>query len=138
MSARAMHYGQSRRSPRIVANGTRGPHRGQGRREMKRGVNSLRQALRPPTSPIHTHSRVSCHCPIDGSRCYPGATRRDFAAVLSYLAGWISAKEGICKAMELPRTTTEEGDIGYRGQRAQGRGEPGYLRLGHLNIALHG
>ena len=62
-----MHYGQSRRSPRTVANGTRGPHRGQGRREMKRGVNSLRQALRPPTSPIHTHSRVSCHCPIAGT-----------------------------------------------------------------------
>ena len=40
------------------------------------------------------------------------------------------SKEGICKAMELPRTTTGEGDIGYRGQRAQGRGEPGYLRLG--------
>ena len=76
MSARAMHYGQSRRSPRTVANGTRGPHRGQGRREMKRGVNSLRQALRPPTSPIHTHSRVSCHCPIAALPVLPRRTRR--------------------------------------------------------------
>ena len=30
--------------------------------------------------------------------------------------------------MELPRTTTGDGDIGYRGQPAQGRGEPGYSR----------
>jgi hypothetical protein len=62
-----MHYGQSRRSPRTVAYGTRGAHRGQVRREMKRPVNSLRQALRPQTSPIRTHIRVSCHCPIDGN-----------------------------------------------------------------------
>ena len=132
MSARAMYCGQSRRSPRTVANGTRGPHRGQGRREMKRGVNSLRQALRPQTSPIDTHSRGSCHCPIDRNQSLPMLTRRhaERPRHRSLLSGRMDlSKEEICKAMELPRTTytpLEKGTSATADQPAQGRGEPGY------------
>lgn len=116
-----MYRGQCRRSPGSVANGTRGPHRGQGQREMKRGVNSLRQALRPQTSPIDTHSRGSCHCPIDRNQSLPMLTSRhaeDLATVLSYLAGWISARKRSARRWSFrgrPSTTTGEGDIGYRG-----------------------
>ena len=43
------------------------------------------------------------------SPCYPDHTQKDLATVLSYLAGWISAKEEMCNAMERPRTNT--GDV---------------------------
>ena len=112
-----MHYGQSRRSPRTVANGTRGPHRGQGRREMKRGVNSLRQALRPPTSPIHTHSRVSCHCPIAALPVLPRphaerprhrsllSGRMDLSKGRDVQCDGASADEHRRRGYRLPRTT---------------------------------
>lgn len=125
MSARAMHYGQSRRSPRTVANGTRGPHRGQGRREMKRGVNSLRQALRPPTSPIHTHSRVSCRCPIAALPVLP-RPHAERPRHRSLLSGRMDLSKGRDVQCDGASADEHRRRIGYRGQRAQGRGEPGY------------
>ena len=127
--ARACITAKSRRSSRIVAKGTRGASRAGAARDETWRRQPAAGAWTPNVADPNPLAELVATVQWKGtilSPCYPDDTRKDLATVLSYLAGWISAMKRSARRWSFrgrPSTTTGEGDIGYRGQPAQGRGE---------------